>query len=104
MNEFTKAKRANVAKAYAWAAAMFWVYALAFVLMNFYSIGEQGLFFLQFMSITGSVTVVTVMHKFIPILTDFSCMFLVGVRIAITFMLFNLVDSDSPTFQTLDRK
>ena len=104
MNEFTKAKRANVAKAYAWAAATHWVIALAFVLMNFNSIGEQGLFFLQFMSSTGSITVITVMYKFIPVSMDFSCMFMIGVRIVITFILFNLVGSDSPAFQAIDRK
>ena len=104
MEEFTKARRAMVAKVYAWAAAMHWVFALVFVCMKYDSIGEQGLFFVQFMSITGSMTVITVMYKFIPVSMDFSCMFLIGVRIVITFVLFNLVDSDNPAFQAIDRK
>ena len=46
MNEFTKSKRAFVAKGVTVAAGMHWIYAILFMIMNFNSIGEQGLFFL----------------------------------------------------------
>jgi len=104
MNEFNKTKRAGVAKAWTYCAGMHWIYAVIFVLMRFGSMEAQGLFFLQFMSITVSLTIVTVMSKLIPASMDFTCMFLIGVRIVITIMLFNLVDSDSLTFKSIDRK
>ena len=104
MKEFNKTKRASVAKAWAWIAVIHWIYALIFVFMRFGTMEKQGLFFLQFMSITVSCTIVPVMFKFIPASMDFTCMFIIGVRIVITFMLFNLVDSDSLAFKSIDRK
>ena len=86
------------------AAGINWIYACLFVLMKFDSIGVQGLFFLQFMSITGSFTAVSILYKFIPASIDLICMNLIGVRIVITFMLFNLVGSKDPAFQSIDKK
>jgi hypothetical protein len=68
------------------------------------SFSEQAIFIMQIGSLTVSLTISALANLVNLVATDYNLLILVGVRSAVTFLLFYFIEAGTPGFEKIDLK